>query len=305
MIIIIGREEVYIKYYSIFIVLKEEYYSQKSSSRYNLKKIGLHFEELQELNIDRKFLRNINQINHELKIKYTQISTLTNPSRSLEIIKYIENANRHAEKDNVKYYFYFYSQGFTVEEFKTYIKKLKKNSEPRPFSKDAPLVPYVHHTDYNDPEIEEAIQLFYRARLIKIIPPISPTGEIRYHISDNSLVGLITIIRLIQEFVYYKIFAKLAYIEKPDENDRQILELYHGKKATDIIFAKADQIRKNLTKRPYMQTKIKKIMQDYDDKIDMLKDISYSLYAGKFHTNDFLTDLLIGFPLNQLRTATR
>ena len=97
--------------------------------------------------------------------------------------------------------------------------------------------------DYNDPEIEEAIQLFYHARLIKNIPPIT-AGEMRYDISDSSLVYLITIIRLIQESMYNKIIAKLVYIEKPDETDRQILELYNGKKATEIIIAEANQLER-------------------------------------------------------------
>ncbi len=46
--------------------------------KYNLRKIGLRFEELRELNIDRGLLRNVNQTNHNLKIKYTQTGTFNN-----------------------------------------------------------------------------------------------------------------------------------------------------------------------------------------------------------------------------------
>ena len=44
--------------------------------KYNLKQIGLRFDELQELNTDKNFIRNINQINPDLNIKYTQSKSI-------------------------------------------------------------------------------------------------------------------------------------------------------------------------------------------------------------------------------------
>ncbi len=172
--------------------------------------------------------------------------------------------------------------------------------EPRPFSSGPLLVPYIYYTDYNDSEIEESIQLFYQARLIKIIPPVIG-DEIRYHISDSSLVDLITTIRKIQEAMYYKIIAKLAYTEKPDENDRQILELYFGKKVTDLTIAKANQFRKDSRKKPQIQTENRRMMQEYDKEISKWKDILYKIHGGKFNKNEFLTDLLVGFPLKRAK----
>lgn len=115
-------------------------------------------------------------------------------------------------------------KGFTKDEFITYIKKLKKNSESRPFSKYPPLVPYVFYREYTDVQIEEAIQLFYNARLIKIIPSVFPE-EIRYDISDDWLAGFITMVRRIQEIIFHKIIAKMSYIEKLTKGEIQILEL--------------------------------------------------------------------------------
>jgi hypothetical protein len=82
-------------------------------------------------------------------------------------------------------------------------------NEPRPFSNYPPLVPYVFYTDYTDTEIEEAVELFYRAGLIKIISSVFPS-ETRFYISDDWLVGLIMIIRLVQEILINKIIAKVS-----------------------------------------------------------------------------------------------
>jgi hypothetical protein len=179
-------------------------------------------------------------------------------------------------------------------EFIIYIKKLRKMKEPRPFSHYPPLVPYILYRNFTDTQIKEAIELFNKASLIKIIPPII-AGETRYYLSDDSLIGLITIIRQIQEIMVYKVITKLTYIEKPDDNDRQILGYYFGKKAADITIAKAHEVRKDL-KKPDAKLESKKIMEEYDNNINGLISRLDEIYGSKFKSSDLLIDLIVGFP---------
>ncbi len=179
-------------------------------------------------------------------IKYTEVKSLLHPIRNIGIVEYRDNENSPLARNNIVYYLYI--PGFTVMEFIMYIKKLGRRKEPRPFSHYLPFIPYVYYRNFTDTEIEEAIQLFHKARLIRIIPSIF--AETRYYLSDDSLIRFITIIMYIQELTVHKTLTKLTYIEKPDDNDRQVLGLYFGKKGTDFTIAKAHEIRKNLRKKP-------------------------------------------------------
>jgi hypothetical protein len=188
----------------------------------NKLKIKLGFEELDEVN--NSIAKDLNRVTIKIgNSKYTQISSFTNSYRNIEIIKYIKKGRKSITKSDFVYYLFM--KGFTKDEFITYIKKLKKNSEPRPFSKYPPLVPHVFYREYTDVQIEEAIQLFYNAKLIKIIPSVFPE-EIRYDISDDWLAGFITMVRRIQEIIFHKIIAKMSYIEKPTKGEIQILEFF-------------------------------------------------------------------------------
>ena len=110
------------------------------------------------------------------------------------------------------------------------------------------------------------------------------------------MIGLITIIRQIQEIMVYKVITKLTYIEKPDDNDRQILGYYFGKKAADFTIAKAHEVRKDLRKKPDAKLESKKIMQEYDNNIDSLISRLDEIYGSKFKSSELLIDLIVGFP---------
>ena len=76
--------------------------------------------------------------------------------------------------------------GFTIKEFVSYIKNLKKGKEPRPFPSYTGItdVPFVLDTNYTESEIADAIESFRNDGLIKPINDIFP-GEMRYQIKDN------------------------------------------------------------------------------------------------------------------------
>src|SRR6185295_2853671 len=144
-----------------------------------LLEFGLRFEDFQQIN--RKQPQMSTPIDN---IKYTEIKALLYPIRNIGIVEYRDNENSHLTRNNIVYYLYI--PGFTVMEFIMYIKKLARRKAPRPFSHYPPPVPYVFYRNFTDTEIEEAIQLFHKAGLIRIIPSIF-AGETRYHLSDDSL----------------------------------------------------------------------------------------------------------------------
>lgn len=253
-----------------------------------LHEFRLRFEDLQEIKNKKNGVTTMIG-----NIEYTQINAFTNSFKNIGVIKYEKKESCRIVKNNFAYYVYVH--GFTITEFIKYIKKLKTMKEPRPFSRYPPFVPYIFYRNFRDSEIEDAIQLFHKARLIKIIPPIF-VGEIRYYISDDSLIGLITMIMQIQEILLHKDFTKLTYIQKPDENDRQILELYFGKKGTDFTIAKAHQIRKSLRNQPNMQIEGKRTIQEYDYNIGILINSLNNTYENRFMSNELLMNLITTFP---------
>jgi hypothetical protein len=251
--------------------------------------LGLRFEDLQQVNYGE------DRVTAALtgNIKYTEVNAFTDPIGNIAVVEYKDNENNRFAKNNVVYYLYI--PGFTVTEFIIYIKKLRKMKEPRPFSDYPPLVPYIFYRNFTDIEIKEAIELFNKAGLIKIIPPII-AGETRYYLSDDSLIGLITIIRQIQEIMVHKVITKLTYIESPDDNDRQILGYYFGKKAADITIAKAHEVRKDLRKKPDTNIESKKIIEEYDNNINSLISSLDEIYGSKFKSSDLLINLIVDFP---------
>jgi len=135
-------------------------------------------------------------------------------------------------------------------------------------------------------------------RLIRAIPPVFP-GELRYYITDDRLVSFITIIRQIQGINFQKINAKLTYFEQPDEYDRQFLELFFGKKATNLAIARAHQIRKDLKNKSNNRAeiwRIKQVIKTFDDYIYKLTIELVKNYGSYLKSNELLTDLTISFP---------
>jgi hypothetical protein len=255
-----------------------------------LLEFGLRFEDFQQIN------RKQHQVSTPIdNMKYTEVKALLHPIRNIGIVEYRDNnKNSHLARNNIVYYLYL--PGFTAMEFIMYLKKLGRRKEPRSFSHFPPLIPYVYYRNFTDTEIEEAIQLFYKSRLIRIIPSVF-VGETRYYLSDDSLIRFIAIIIYIQEITVHKTLTKLTYIEKPDDNDRQVLGLYFGRKGTDFTLAKAHEIRKDLRKKPGTQAEGKKIIQEYDDQICSLMNYLDEIYGNKFEVNELSLDLIVNFPI--------
>ena len=83
-------------------------------------------------------------------------------------------------------------------------------------------------------------------------------------------------------------------------DDIQILELFYGQRGTDLIIAKAHQIRGDPGRKNHgMQLKIEKIkksIQEDNDALDALLDKLVEVYGNRFKSNELLTDLIIGYP---------
>jgi len=77
-----------------------------------------------------------------------------------------EEAKNENFKDKIKYC--VITLGFIKEEFISYINRLRKQKDPRPFVNTIPLVPYIYYTRYPEKEIIESVDLLHKTGLIKL-----------------------------------------------------------------------------------------------------------------------------------------
>jgi hypothetical protein len=302
---ILKVEEGYEKKRSLYQILlyfqlfkRGELMSRRQLNR-RLLKMGLRFDGLKTA--ENGIAKNLDRKSFELSTsKYLQIASFTNTSNDIAIIKYIM-VRKSSSSANKNIVYYVFVPGFTREEFSTYIRKLRKLKDPRPFSKFPPLVPYVFYTDYTDDEIGWAIRSFSTAGLIRIMPSVFP-GETRFSISDDWLLAPIMIIKLVQENYISNILAKISYINKPNEYDKQIMKLFFGERATNSIINEAYQIRKDFRNRSDYRLKIKRInerIQERNNSASLLMKELTERYGNELKSNELLTDLLVGFPIIQ------
>jgi hypothetical protein len=147
------------------------------------------------------------------------------------------------------YSYYTVIPGFTVKEFTSYIKKLKKGKDPRPFSTSSPRnhIPFVNYIDYTEEEVADAIDSFRTEGFIKPINEIFP-GEMRFDIVDNSLKKLVYDIWFINIIDFHLLIGRLAYKGKPTDEDKEYLASFVGKRKADGIIAIAYSIRQSYKK---------------------------------------------------------
>jgi hypothetical protein len=265
-----------------------------------LLKMGLRFDDLKTVQGDDDIAKNLDGMSFELSTgKYTQISSFTNASGDISIVKYLKNVRKDTvSSTNSSIVYYVFVPGFTVEEFSMYIRKLRRLKEPRPFTKYPPLVPYIYYTDYTDDEIDWAIKAFYKVGLVRNMQSVFP-GETRFNISDDWLIVPLMTIRLVQENYITSIISKILYINKPSEHDIQTMKLFFGELATNSIINEAHQFRKDFKIRSEYRLKIKKIkegIQEGDNYADFLMKELIKSYGDKLKSNELLTDLIVGFP---------
>ena len=263
-----------------------------------LLKMGLRFEDSKTVQGD--IAKNLDRMSFELSTgKYTWINSFTNASGGISIVKYLKNVGKNAPSSaNSNIVYYVFVPGFTIDEFSTYIKKLRRLKEPRPFTKYPPLVPYIYYTDYTDDEIDWAIKAFYKVGLVRNMQSVFP-GETRFNISDDWLIVPLMTIRLVQENYITSIISKILYINKPSEHDIQTMKLFFGELATNSIINEAHQFRKDFKIRSDYLLKIKKIkegIQEGDNYADFLMKELIKSYGDKLKSNELLTDLIVSFP---------
>jgi len=93
---------------------------------------------------------------------------------------------------------------------------LKRGEEPKPFSSTFPriFIPIIHSTEYTKDEVVDAIESFRQEGLIKQIMPVFD-DETRFQIRDDSLLGLIHLVWMINRIDMHLFIGKLAYGGKP------------------------------------------------------------------------------------------
>jgi hypothetical protein len=256
-----------------------------------LKKIGVSVDSIKNLeNTSEKHMEDVNRFYSS--ILDTEIYIIGNIN-GVEIIKYIEKMDTaSASKNNIKYYVVV--PGFTINEFVSYIEKLRKYRDPRPFLNSPPLIPHTHNTRYTKDEIMESICLFHKSGLIRLITPVYP-DETRYKITDEMLYKLISLIRQIHLIQYHMIIAKIFNIEKPNSGDIIFLNCFFGERMSNLIIAKANESRKTIKNNPNDEkiNKNLKIIQECGDNIEILIQIIRENYSKVLEANELVQDLIV------------
>ena len=184
--------------------------------------------------------------------------------------------------------------GFTEEEFISYLNKLKKNNEPKPFTNNIPLIPYIRYKTYTKEELTESIELLRKAGFLRLVSPIF-NGEMRYVISDSRLLGPFLLLKLIHLYQFELTIGKILHIEKPDEKDKKYLMHFFGKRMSNILIANAYELRKsfqddnqNNNELKEIKTRVKELGDQRDVVIRQLKEI----FGQILQSNILLQDLI-------------
>jgi hypothetical protein len=135
-----------------------------------------------------------------------------------------------------------------VNEFISYLKKLKKGKEPRPFPYDASItnVHFIVDVNLSESEVTNAIKSFIDNGLIKLINDVFP-GETRYDIADESLIKFLKDIWMLYDMDLRILFERIFYCDEIKDEDKNILKLMYGKKTADRIIA-IEYNRRKMTK---------------------------------------------------------
>lgn len=141
-----------------------------------------------------------------------------------------------------KMFYYTVLPGFSIGESVSYLKLLKNKTEPRPFSTNNTLVPYVRYIHFSRKQINELISSLHNDGLIKTISPII-RGEKRYAMTDGRFRNLSYYFWAIQIIDINLLIGRLIR-KKPTKKDREYLSLYLGDRSADRVLTYAYGIRK-------------------------------------------------------------
>ena len=196
--------------------------------KYFLKKIGLKFENMEQM--DKK---EVEQINHHILF-----SNVTNSYRTYNNISVVE------VRDSSKYY-YVVLPGFTIDECFYYFKLLQKCAEPRPFSDYSKCleIPYIQYHDFSKDEISEAVLLLKEHGIIKPIVDIYK-GEMRYDVCNDSVKEILNDYWILHMFDFHITFQRLVYDMKPSDADKEYMKLYLGEQKLKHKLALIYDLRK-------------------------------------------------------------
>ncbi len=189
-----------------------------------------------------QFLKQIRTSGKSLEIvKVTDKITHFKLVKGVKIIKWIQSGSIIGPNASV---YHISIPGFTAKEFTSYLTRLKKGKEPRPFPYYAGItdVPFVLDTDYAESEITDAIESFRKDGLIKPINDVFP-GEMRYDLADEYLTNFIKDVWLVHDLDLRLLFERLVYEGRPKEKDISYLKFMYGKRIADRILANAYHIK--------------------------------------------------------------
>jgi len=140
----------------------------------------------------------------------------------------------------------------------------------------------------------ESISLFHKSGLLRLITPVF-ADETRYKITDESLYGLINLIRQIHLLQFSLIITKISHIEKPNSEDIHFLGCFFGERMSNLLIAKANELRRTM-KNNHDDEKINKslkIIQYCNDNIEIIMQKISKKYNTVLETNELLQDLLL------------
>jgi len=255
--------------------------------RKNLYQILLSFQEFKKTHqrTERqlgRFLRQIGYSRTDLKEIRTSNggfprSTIYEPIRGVKIVKWIQSDSKVDPKNIACYYIAI--PGFTVKEFISYLKKLRIQKEPRPFSSYQGItdVPFVLYRNYTNKAVENAIDSLRKDGLIKIINAVFP-GEMRFDIADESLRQFVKDVWDVHLLDFRLLNERLAYDGKPTEEIKNYLALLYGQDNVDKILIHSYPTRisyKNEIKNDKQKRAIaKRFIRDFDNRRrSRIKDI--------------------------------
>jgi hypothetical protein len=248
---------------------------EKTQRRKNLIQLLIFFKEFKrnDLMTEREIGDFLDKIGYSIsdleEIKKSDSCIVFEPIKRINIVKLIQN-NSKADSEKICS-FYIIVPGFTIQEFISYMEKLRNNRDPRPFSsyKGITDVPFVAYRNYTEDEIKQAVDSLRKCGLIRIVLPIFP-GEIRYDIADEDLAKFVKDVWLVHLYEFRILDERLALNGKSEKEIKRYLDLLYNEKNADRILALAYNFRRSYKEEnnAHESTEKKiaqKFVQDFDD----------------------------------------
>jgi hypothetical protein len=240
-----------------------------------LKRIGTSWEKLQK--IDNQYLNNVLSFQAAYEEPVTEIEILELPPGKIAV-------------QSKKPSYYVLMRGLSVTEFLSYMKKLRNGKEPKPFSQYPVIVPFVASIEFTDKEVEEAIELLEKADILKPIENTMNKKDTRFRVADKRLINLIHQMRIIAAVYIQKVIMKVAFIDRPDDEEKQVMAYFYGKERASHFLTYLNDRRKE-----YLKTVTKQRLQKRERFIGNLSNLMESLFEACAKENEeIIKDELLG-----------